>query len=176
MLRTPDDLFSLLDRLGIPSVTVRHRAVFTVAESQDVCTGIPGAHTKNLFLKDKKGRLFLLTAGQEAVLDLKHLHHALRASGRLSFCSADLLYEVLGVTPGSVTTLAAANDAEGRVTVILEAGLMAADQISLPPLVNTMTTTLKRDDLIRFLDAVDHKPQILPLDCATAGADSGVPA
>lgn len=133
MLRTPEDLFSLLDRLGIPATTVRHRAVFTVAESQDVCAGIPGAHTKNLFLKDKRGRLFLLTAGQEAVLDLKQLHHAIGASGRLSFGSAELLQEVLGVAPGSVTTLAAANDAAGRVTVILEAGLMAADRVCSIP-------------------------------------------
>ncbi|BBF93784.1 prolyl-tRNA synthetase associated domain-containing protein [Blastochloris tepida] len=142
--------------------------MFTVAESQDVCAGIPGAHTKNLFLKDKRGRLFLLTAGQEALLDLKHLHHAIGASGRLSFGSAELLQEVLGVTPGSVTTLAAANDESGRVTVILEAGLMASEEISLHPLVNTMTTTLRRDDLIRFLEAVGHPPQILALNRAGA--------
>ncbi|ALK09778.1 prolyl-tRNA synthetase associated domain-containing protein [Blastochloris viridis] len=160
----PDDLFALLDRFGIPSSTVRHRAVFTVAESQDVCAGIPGAHTKNLFLKDKRGRLFLVTAGQGAVLDLKHLHHDLGASGRLSFGAAELLWEVLGVTPGSVTTLAAANDEAGRVTVVLEAGLMAAEEISLHPLVNTMTTTLRRDDLVRFLEAVGHPPLVLKLD------------
>jgi Ala-tRNA(Pro) deacylase len=165
---SPDDLFALLDRLGIESTTVRHRAVFTVAESQDVCAAIPGAHTKNLFLKDKKGRLYLITAGQEAVINLKHLHHVIGASGRLSFGSAELLYEVLGVTPGSVTTLAAANDTAGRVTVILEAGLMASELISLHPLINTMTTTLRRDDLVRFLEAVGHPPQVAELDIGEA--------
>ena len=177
MLHGPDDLFALLDRLGIRTETIHHRAVFTVAESNDVCAHIPGFHTKNLFLKDRKDGLFLVTLGNHARIDLKRLHTRLGAASRLSFCSAEQLGEVLGVTPGSVTTFAAANDESQRVCVVLEAQLMAAETIALHPLINTMTTLIARNDLVRFLEAVGHAPEILALaeegsdeDAAVAGA------
>jgi Ala-tRNA(Pro) deacylase len=157
----PAELFAAFDQLGIVHPTVTHAALFTVEESQALRGTIPGGHTKNLFLKDKKGALFLVTALEDAALPLKSLHRLLGASGRLSFGSADQLYEVLGVRPGSVTPLAAINDRDGRVTVVLDAALMEQAQINCHPLDNTMTTTLARDDLVRFLAATGHPPHIV---------------
>ena len=118
---TPQQILDYLRELGIAAETVEHEAVFTVAESRPVKARIPGAHTKNLFLKDKKGRLFLITARDETQIDLKRTHEAIGASGRLSFGSAEQLRTVLGVEPGSVTALAVANDRAGEVTMILDA-------------------------------------------------------
>jgi len=163
MPASPHDLFALLDRLAIPHVTTWHEAVFTVAESASVKERIPGGHSKNLFLKDKKGRLFLVVAGADTPIDLKRLHETLGAAGRLSFGSADLLRATLGVEPGSVTPFAAVNDPEGQVTVILDANLMEHERVNFHPLVNSMTTGVHRDDLVRFLRATGHEPRILRL-------------
>jgi Ala-tRNA(Pro) deacylase len=160
---TPQELLDTFVRLGIPADTVEHEAVFTVAESRGVKSRIPGAHSKNLFVKDKKGRLFLITARDETPIDLKRAHEAIGASGRLSFGSADQLREVLGVEPGSVTPFAVVNDAEGRVSVILDANLMEHERVNFHPLVNTMTTGVSRDDLVRFLEATGHPPRVLRL-------------
>ena len=121
---TPDDLFAFFRRLGIAAQTYEHVPVFTVAESQAIKEEIPGGHSKNLFLKDKKGRLFLVVAHAETRIELKRLHEALDASGRLSFGSAELLREVLGVEPGSVTPFALMNDRERRVSLVLDEALM----------------------------------------------------
>ncbi|MDQ4135148.1 MAG: prolyl-tRNA synthetase associated domain-containing protein [Pseudomonadota bacterium] len=160
---TQQQILDRLRELGIAAETVEHHAVFTVAESRSVKAGIPGAHTKNLFLKDKKGRLFLITAQDETRIDLKRTHEAIGASGRLSFGSAEQLREVLGVEPGSVTPLAVINDTEARVTMILDANLMAHDRINVHPLVNTATTGLAREDLVRFLTSTGHPPRIVRL-------------
>jgi Ala-tRNA(Pro) deacylase len=157
------DLFALLDRLGIAHATTEHEAVFTVAESAGVKERIPGGHSKNLFLKDKKGRLHLVVAGAETPIDLKRLHETLGASGRLSFGSAELLRATLGVEPGSVTPFAVMNDADRAVTVTLDARLMAHEQVCFHPLVNTATTSVARADLVRFLEATGHPPRILAL-------------
>jgi Ala-tRNA(Pro) deacylase len=159
---SPDTLFARLDALGISHRTVEHAPLFTVEQSQALRGTIPGGHTKNLFLKDKKDALFLVTVEEDALVDLKSLHHVLGA-GRLSFGSAGLLREVWGVEPGAVTALGAINDTAGRVTVILDAGLMRHALINCHPLVNTMTTTIARDDLVRFLEATGHPPRILPV-------------
>jgi Ala-tRNA(Pro) deacylase len=167
---TPNELFARLATLGIRAETHAHEAVFTVAESRAIKAALPGAHTKNLFLKDRKDRLFLLTARDETGSTSKRLHEALGASGRLSFGSADLLRAVLGVEPGSVTPLAVVNDREGRVAVILDASLMAFERINVHPLVNTMTTGLSRDDLVAFLTEAGHAPRVLSLPEPPAGA------
>src|SRR5262245_8728560 len=112
MPATPSDLFALLDRLGIAHATVTHPALFTVEQSQQLRGTIPGGHTKNLFLKDKKGTLFLVTALEDAVIELKSLHRRLAASGRFSFGPADLLRATLGIEPGAVTPFAAMNRSE----------------------------------------------------------------
>src|SRR5436305_10498333 len=159
MPTTPDDLFAFLARLGIAHKTVTHPPLFTVEQSQALRGTIPGGHTKNLFLKDKKDTVFLVVAPEDARVDLKILHHRLGAS-RFSFGSAALLEELLGVTPGAVTAFGAINDTAARVNVVLDAGLMQHETINCHPLVNTMTTSIPRDDLIKFLAATGHMPRI----------------
>jgi Ala-tRNA(Pro) deacylase len=163
MPATPDDLFAYLDRLGIAHSTVTHPPLFTVEQSQALRGRIPGGHTKNLFLKDKKGALYLVTAPEDATIELKSLHRLLGASGRFSFGAAEQMREALGVEPGAVTPFGVMNDTGRRVAVVLDAALMTHDDINAHPLVNTMTTTVKRDDLVRFLEATGHQPRIVAL-------------
>jgi Ala-tRNA(Pro) deacylase len=163
MSATPDDLFAALDRLGIAHSTVTHPPLFTVEESRALRGTIPGGHSKNLFLRDKKGALFLVSALEDATIELKSLHRALGASGRFSFGSAELMRETLGIEPGAVTPFAAINDIDRRVTVVLDTAMMAHAQLNFHPLRNTMTTTIARDDLVRFLTATGHPPRIVPV-------------
>jgi Ala-tRNA(Pro) deacylase len=163
MTATPDELFAALDRLGIAHATVSHPPLFTVEQSQGLRGTIPGGHTKNLFLKDKKDALFLVTALEDATIELKSLHRRLGAAGRFSFGSAALMMETLGVLPGAVTPFGAINDTAGRVTVVLDAALMEHATINAHPLANTMTTSIGRDDLVKFLQATGHPPRIAAL-------------
>ena len=161
MPATSEDLMAMLARLRIVTATVEHAALFTVEQSRALRGEIPGAHTKNLFLKDRKGALFLLTAEEDAAIDLKGLHRLIGASGRLSFGHPDLLMEVLGVPAGAVTPFAVINDIAGRVSVILDAALMAHLKVNCHPLVNTATTTITARDLIVFIRATGHEPAVL---------------
>jgi Ala-tRNA(Pro) deacylase len=165
----PDDLFAYLDRLGIAHATVEHPPLFTVEESRALRGQIPGGHTKNLFLRDKKGALVLVSALEDAAIELKSLHRVLGASGRLSFGSAELMRETLGIDPGAVTPFAAVNDVGRRVSVVLDAAMMEQARINFHPLRNTMTTTIARGDLVRFLEAAGHPPRIVPI--SAGGAD-----
>lgn len=165
---TPRDLFAFLDRLGIATDTQEHEAVFTVAQSAPVKAAIPGAHAKNLFLKDRKGKLFLVVARDETAIDLKRLHERIGASGRLSFGSAELLRGTLGVEPGSVTPFAVANDDAGAVTVVLDETFLAYDRLNFHPLRNTMTTGISLPGLMAFLRATGHEPLVLPLPAPKA--------
>ena len=160
MPATPDDLFAFLDRHGIAHRTVHHAPMFTVEEGRDIVANIPGGHTKNLFLKDKSGRLFLLVALQNSRIDLKALPRLLGVN-RLSFGSAELLLAHLGITPGSVTPFAAMNDPAQAVQILLEERMMAHDILNFHPLINTMTTAITRGDLMRFFAATGHAPQIV---------------
>jgi len=160
MPSTPDELFAALTRLGIAHTTVRHPPLFTVEQSRALRGTIPGGHTKNLFLKDKKGALYLVTALEDAAIELKSLHRVLGASGRFSFGSAELLRDTLGVEPGAVTPFGAINDRDRRVVVVLDQALMAHHTINAHPLVNTMTTSIARDDLVKFLVETGHPPRI----------------
>ena len=164
---TPDDLFAYLTGLGIAHITVTHPPLFTVEQSQALRGTIPGGHTKNLFLKDKKDAVFLVVAPEEACVDLKTLHHRLGAA-RFSFGSADLMRELLGVEPGAVTAFGVINDTERRISVVIDAGLMENATINCHPLVNTMTTSIGRDDLVKFLSATGHVPRIEPVADAPA--------
>ncbi len=163
MAASPDQLFAYLDRLGIAHKTVSHPAVFRVDEARQLRGTIAGAHTKNLFLRDKKAAAFLVVALEDAAIELKSLHRRLGAGGRFSFGSPDLLAERLGVEPGSVTPFAVINDALLRVTVVLDAAMMAHDTLNFHPLRNTATTTIARDGLLRFLAATGHSPRIEPV-------------
>ncbi|MEJ2623486.1 MAG: prolyl-tRNA synthetase associated domain-containing protein [Pseudolabrys sp.] len=165
--QTPDQLFAFLDSLGVAHKTVTHPPVFTVDEARELRGQLPGGHTKNLFLRDKKHELYLVVAPEDALIDLKGLHRLLGANGRFSFGSADLLGEVLGVTPGSVTPFAAINDTDARVTVVLDAAMMEHETLNYHPLSNTMTTAISRDDLVKFLEATGHPPRIERVSCVT---------
>lgn len=157
-----DDLMALFHDLGIAVTTIDHRPVFTVAESAELHDDIPGGHSKNLFVKDKKGRLFLVVALHDATIDLKQLHHVIGAQGRVSFGSADLLMEVLGVMPGSVTPFALINDrAALRVTPVFDAALMRHETLNFHPLSNDASTRIAAADLLAFATACGHQPQVL---------------
>src|SRR5665213_5979 len=160
MPKTPEQLFTALDALGIPHKTVRHSPLFTVEQSRSLRGQIPGGHTKNLFLRDKKYELYLVVALEDAAIDLKSLHRVLGATGRFSFGSSDLLREVWGVEPGAVTPFGAINDTQARVSVALDAAMMEHETLNYHPLVNTMTTSIARDDLVKFLESTAHLPRI----------------
>jgi Ala-tRNA(Pro) deacylase len=163
---TRQDLFARLAELGIATRTVDHDAVFTVAESARLERELPGGHTKNLFLKDKKGALFLVVALGRAHIDLKSLHRVLGCD-RLSFGKPELLMEALGVSPGSVTPFSLINDTACRVTVILDADMMRHETINFHPLENTASTNIGRDELVAFIRACGHEPRVVAVATTT---------
>jgi Ala-tRNA(Pro) deacylase len=167
---SPDELFAYLDSLGVAHQTVWHAPVFTVEEArkQRDRDHLVGGFTKNLFLRDKKGTLFLVVAPEDATIELKSLHRLLGASGRFSFASAELMRELLGVEPGSVTPFAVMNDKAARVTVVLDAAMMAQAVLNFHPLENTGTTTISREGLVRFLEATGHRPRIEAVSAAAS--------
>jgi Ala-tRNA(Pro) deacylase len=162
---TRQDLFARLSGLGIETRTLDHEAVFTVAESSRLERELPGGHTKNLFLKDKKGALFLVVALGHAHIDLKSLHRVLGCD-RLSFGKPELLMEILGVPPGSVTPFSLINDTGRRVTVILDADMMRHETLNFHPLENTASTNIKRDDIVAFIRACGHEPRVIAVATA----------
>ena len=159
------ELFACLEKLGIKTTTIEHPPLFTVEQSQKLRGEISGGHSKNLFLKDKKDMVFLVVAEEDAQIEMKSLHKRI-GSARLSFGRPELLAELLGVIPGAVTPFAAINDANGQVTVILDAGLMRHDTLNFHPLENVATTNIRREDFLTFLRHTGHEPKIL----AIAGA------
>jgi Ala-tRNA(Pro) deacylase len=163
MAATFDELIAFLASIGVASTTVEHPPLHTVEDSQALRGDIPGGHAKNLFVKDKKGRLFLLVLGEQTSVDLKRVHERIGAQGRVSFGSAELLEALWGVKPGAVTPFGAINDTEGRVTVALDATMMAHERLNFHPLVNTRTTGLASADIVKFLRAVGHEPLIVDL-------------
>jgi Ala-tRNA(Pro) deacylase len=144
--------------MGIEAVTHEHAAVHTVEEAQEEKGDLPGAHTKNLFLRDKKGVMWLVVALHDRDVDLKALAPVLGARGRLSFGSERRLMKYLGVVPGSVTPFAVVNDHGGEVGVALDRGLRDQEIWNAHPLDNTMTTALRGEDVVRFLKETGHTP------------------
>ena len=159
--KTRDDLLSFLDSLVIAHKTKDHEPVFTVAESVALRDEIPGGHTKNLFVKDKKDQFFLLTVEEHASVDLKTVHTLIGAASKVSFGKPEKLMEYLGVIPGAVTAFGAINDTGHNVTFVLDADLMKEDVINCHPLANDATTSIARDDLIKFMEATGHRPLVL---------------
>ena len=162
MAATSQDLFRRLDALGIAATTTEHPAVFTVDEAKALRGHIPGCHIKNLFLKDKREQLWLVVCPEDRPVDLKTLP-ALIGSARLSFARPDILRQVLGVEPGSVTPFGLINDTAGRVAVVLDAAMMDADRINCHPLRNTATTSIAAAGLIAFIRACGHSPRLVAL-------------
>jgi Ala-tRNA(Pro) deacylase len=162
MPHTAEQLFTYLDELGIEHQTTEHPPVFTVEEASQWHHKIPGAHCKNLFLKDKKGKLWLVVMPSEKRADLGRI--AERAGTvKFSFGNPQLLEEVLGITPGSVTPFALMNDAQKRVTVILDRDMLANEQVNYHPLHNAASTTVKSADLLKFIGALGYEPILI--DC-----------
>jgi Ala-tRNA(Pro) deacylase len=155
MPASPSDLFAYLDDLGIDHKTVDHPATFTVDEGRHLKASMPGGHTKNLFMKDKDGIIVLISAWADSQLKLNQLHKKI-GTRRLSFASADLMVECLGVEPGSVTAFALMNDTSHRVKFIADAALMGFDTVNFHPLVNTATTAISREGFHRFVEATGH--------------------
>src|SRR6185312_12654135 len=160
---TPADLYAFLDAHGVAHRTLEHPAVFRVDEGQEIKAALPGGHTKNLFLKDAKGRIWLVCALGETRVDLKRLPGVI-GSARLSFGSPDLMQEALGVTPGSVTLFALINDRRRRVELVLDAALLEPEPVNFHPLTNTATTAISQDGLRAFLKALDRRPQVVDFE------------
>ncbi len=163
MPASPEQLFERLRALGIETTTKEHPPVFTVEEARSLRGEIPGGHTKNLFLKDKKDALWLVVCPEDAEVDLKSLHHRIGAA-RLSFGKPELLREVLGIEPGSVTPFALINDTGNRVKVVLDSSMMAEERLNFHPLRNGATTTIRSADLETFVRACGHDPLIVKVD------------
>lgn len=159
-----DGLFARLTALGIAYRNHEHPPLRTVSESQALRGELPGAHIKNLFLRDKKRRYFLVTVSEEREVDLKWLRRAIGAQGTLSFGSPEALSELLGVVPGAVTPLGVINDRDRAVTAFLDKALIDRDPINAHPLRNDMTTALASDDLVKFMKAEGHEPQFIDFD------------
>ena len=161
MPKTPEELFAFLQKLGIEFRTVSHPPLFTVADSQALRGEIPGGHTKNLFLKDKKDNFFLVTVEEEAEVDLKQIHHVIGAASRVSFGKPEALMEHLGVIPGAVTAFGLINDEKGAVKFVIDDALMEHETINAHPLTNEATTSIAASDMLRFARATGHEPAIL---------------
>ena len=159
-MKTRSDLIAFFDAHGVDHDTTDHAAVFRVGEGEGIKDDIPGAHTKNLFLKDAKGRLWLISAQDDTQIDLKRLHTVI-GSARLSFGSAELMEQVLGVTPGSVTAFALINDLERQATFVLDARLAQAERVNFHPLTNTATTGVSQAGFARFLQALGITPMVV---------------
>lgn len=159
-MKTRADLFAFLDAHGVAHATLEHPPVFRVEEGLEIKAALPGGHSKNLFLKDARGQLWLISALGETAIDLKRLHTVI-GSGRLSFGSSALMEQTLGVTPGSVTAFGLINDVERRVRFVLDAALAAADPVNFHPLGNDATTAVSQDGFRRFLAALGIEPMIV---------------
>ena len=159
---TPEVLLAHLADLGVDVETVSHAPVFTVEEAKAVRGELPGGHTKNLFLRNKKGRMWLVVCPEDQQIDLKDLGQRLGA-GRFSFGSADRLMRYLGVIPGAVTPFGVINDHGGAVTLVLDRSLLQIAPLNFHPLDNAMTTAIAPGDLVRFLESVDHAPELIDL-------------
>ena len=160
MPATPAELFTFFEELGIVTRTFEHEPVFTVDEAKKVHDKIPGGHCKNLFCKDEKGVLWLIVALEDSTIDLKAAPAKI-GSRRLSFGKPELLMEVLGIAPGSVTPFSLVNDTQARVNVILDEAMMKRNQLNFHPLKNDATTTIAAADLLTFIKACGHNPRIV---------------
>ena len=166
MPATAQELLTILNNKGFETKTAEHAAVFSVEESRALHENIPGAHTKNLFVKDKKGNYFLLVIEKDAKVDLNRLHPLIDAKSRLSFGKPEKLMEYLGVEPGSVTAFSIINDKDNHVRLIIDKPLLDHEKINCHPLTNKMTTTILKEDLMTFLADFDHQPEIIQISQA----------
>ena len=157
-------LFARLDALGLAHSTVEHPPLYTVEQSRELRGDLAGAHIKNLFLRDKKRRMWLVTVLEDREMDLKALRRRIGARGNLSFGNAEMLMEHLGVIPGAVTPFSVINDRAGKVAMVLDKALLEISPVNAHPLRNDRTTAIAPQDLVRFLEAENHAPLVLDFD------------
>ena len=162
-MSSPETLLARLDELGIAHTTHRHPAVFTVEEAKVHTGHLPGGHCKSLFLKDKKGGLWLLVCLDRRRIDMNRLARALDCP-RLSFGKRDLLADVLRISPGSVTPFALINDRDRLVQPLLDRAMLDLELVNYHPLTNTMTSAIAPPDLLRFIEACGHEPRVIDLE------------
>jgi Ala-tRNA(Pro) deacylase len=155
-------LYARFRELGIAWQTFDHVPVFTVEEAQALRGALPGTHTKNLFLQDRRGGLWLVVAREELRVDLNALSKALGAP-RFSFGSPDMLVAALGIAPGAVTPFAVINAAPGTLSVVLDQGMLGRDPLNFHPLRNDRTTAVAGADLLAFIAACGHAPRLMIL-------------
>jgi Ala-tRNA(Pro) deacylase len=165
---SPETLLARLDELGIGYTRHDHPPLFTVEDSKALRGDLPGGHCKNLFLRDRKGAMWLVVCLEDRPIDLKALG-ALLGGVRLSFGSADRLMRVLGVVPGAVSPFALINDTAVEVEVVLDEAMLGHRPLNYHPLVNTTTIAVSPEDLVRFVESCGHTPRVMDLDPATAG-------
>lgn len=162
---TASQVLAALEALGIEHQTVTHEPLYTVEQAQSVEYKDPGAHTKNLFLRNKKGRMFLAVIEHDRTVDLRGLRDMLQLpGGQFAFASTERMSQFLGVVPGSVTPLAAINDHSGKVQIIIDNDLLKQEWIYLHPCRNTHSTRLRTADLMKALEAWDHPPTIVTFE------------
>ncbi len=162
MTTTPDELFAFLSELKINTETVEHPPVYTVDQARQHREGLRGGFSKNLFLRNKKGKMWLVVAEEEAPIELKSLGRGLGA-GPFSFASPARLERYLGVTPGAVTPFGLINDTEGVVRVVIDKRLEALDPLNFHPLDNARTTAIAPGDLLHFIEATGHPYELVDL-------------
>jgi Ala-tRNA(Pro) deacylase len=165
-MATEQNVLDRLQTLGVRWTLNEHEAVFTVEESARLHAEIAGLHTKNLFLKDAGGQYWIVTAPHDASVDLKALP-AVIGSKKVSFGKAEDMERLLGVSPGAVTPLAAINDGDGAVCVVLDERMAGDEVVNVHPLRNTATLGLSGTDLVLFLTDVGHPPQVVALPART---------
>ena len=157
-------LFRRLAELGIATTTVPYPAHQSVEEGKALRGEMGGQFTKNLLVRDKRKSLFMIVADEDRSIDLKSLHRQVGAKGQLSFARPEQMREALDVEPGALTPLALINDHGGRVQLVLDAGLLDADQLNFHPLVNTESTGIRPDDLLAFIRSCGREPVIVSFD------------
>ena len=165
---TEPELYAEFERLGIGYALHKHPAVYTVEESQRICGEIPGAHVKNLLLRNKKNELWLVCAMHDTPVNMKELAAKID-SGRLSFANGEQLQTYLGTEPGSVSVLAIVNDAGNKVRVVFDERVLDADEVNFHPLRNDATVTLRTADVLRFLEAYHHPPLSIVIPSGVEG-------
>jgi Ala-tRNA(Pro) deacylase len=166
-------LFDRLRTLEVDPAVVPYPAHKTVEEGKALRGAMSGTFTKNLLLKDKKKRLYLVVAHEDQVVDLRTLHAKIGANGRVGFATGDQMREILAVEPGALTPFAVINDHEGIVSVVVDATLLDADQLNFHPLVQTQSMGIHPRDLLSFIRSCDREPITVRFDAEDAEQDLG---
>ncbi|HSV85445.1 MAG TPA: prolyl-tRNA synthetase associated domain-containing protein [Levilinea sp.] len=168
-ITTEASLLAWLDQNAIPYGRVEHPPVFTCQQADRYRPSLPAAHTKNLFLRDRHSRYYLLMTCCEKPVDLKALGYRMGVT-KLHFGSEEKLLDLLGVTPGAVTLLGLVNDTQRQVQCVVDAAIWREDNFLCHPLVNTATLLLARSDMLRFFELTGHEPQVVDVPAREPGA------